>query len=659
MVHGAQRALSRESLGSEDVSAEIHRWLSRVSALLVGGLLGLLAGCEPVCIDEDLDGLGTNCALGPDCDDDNAARGPDCDAVPPPDCALHPTATGCPCLAGTLIACFDGPEGAVDVGLCRGGRARCVSGHIGACSGGVGPVAERCDGADQDCDGLTDEGALSPCGGCDGACSGGVWGGSASPFDPSMASPTGTLERTARGELTLTRHTESTGTVWVANSAEATVSRIDEERLAETARYATGAAEPSRVAIDAEGDAWIANRAFDGQSTLIEIAGTEARCADLNGNGTIETSRGPSEVLPFGADECVLRSFEVGAPREIARALAIDGDRGLDEISGGDLWVGLHDGQAVEEIDGTTGALLQRIPTPGFAPYAAAFDPWGTLYLISRDGQLARIDRTTTPPTLTIVEVPLACWLLYSLAIDREGRVALSGFSCDRATLYDPGRNSFTSITTAPSPRGAISGDRLYLAHTGASVSELGLDPFTVRRTFDLTGEAGPTETIGIALGRYVWAISRESAAGAPGVATAIDPASGSILGSVPVGFAPHTQGDLTGIQRFDVPATGSLDHVFSGCGDGMTRWIAVHVAADLGSNGTLTVESRHAATEGELEGASFGLLGELSASSPPYPLSLPGGGVLEVRVTLNANAHFGGPRLTRIGVEWACPGPD
>jgi len=632
-------------------------------ALLAASLLG----CDPQCIDRDLDGLGEHCALGPDCDDDNAARGADCDIVPAPDCTSDPTETGCPCLAGTLADCFPGPDAAFDVGVCQPGRARCIAGHFGLCTGSIAPRAEGCDGLDQDCDGRTDEGVLSPCGGCDAACGGGVWGSAANPFDVEGAVPDGALELTAIGALTLTRRVESTGVVWVPASDGAVVSRIDEATLSETARYATGAAEPSRVAIDAQDDAWIATRVFEGQSTLLEIAGSLERCVDLDGSGTIETSHGPSEVLPFGADECVLRSLEVGAPREVARALAIDGDTGLDEASGGDVWVGLHDGQAIEEIDGLSGALLQRISTPGFAPYAAAFDPWGTLYFLSRDGQLARVDRSTRPASVEVIEVPIACWLLYSLAIDRDGRLLLSGFSCDRSTLYDPGTGLFSGIDTAESPRGAIVGEdgRFWLAHTGAEVSAISRGPLRVTSRIDLfEGGMHPIETVGIGVGRYVWAISREaglSETDDPGLATAIDPETGAIVASIPVGRGPHTQGDLTGIQRFAVARDGSLTYRFTGCdADAMTEWVALHLAADLGSDGGIAFEARHGADVSSLEAAPFESVVTLEdGSGGRYPVTYPAGGIVEVRVTLSASARFGGPRLERVGLEWMCPGPD
>ena len=39
-------------------------------------------GCESTCVDSDLDGYGPHCALGPDCDENNADRTDDCDVVP-------------------------------------------------------------------------------------------------------------------------------------------------------------------------------------------------------------------------------------------------------------------------------------------------------------------------------------------------------------------------------------------------------------------------------------------------------------------------------------------------------------------------------------------------------------------------------------------------
>jgi hypothetical protein len=66
---------------------------------------------------------------------------------------------GCPCSAGATQPC--GP----DSGVCSRGTQTCSpEGSWGACEGGVEPAAEVCDGEDNDCDGLTDEELTISCG---------------------------------------------------------------------------------------------------------------------------------------------------------------------------------------------------------------------------------------------------------------------------------------------------------------------------------------------------------------------------------------------------------------------------------------------------------------------------------------------------------------
>ena len=53
--------------------------------------------------------------------------------------------------------CYTGPGGTVGKGVCRGGTRSCAGGRWGGCQGEVVPVAESCNGKDDDCDGKTDE----------------------------------------------------------------------------------------------------------------------------------------------------------------------------------------------------------------------------------------------------------------------------------------------------------------------------------------------------------------------------------------------------------------------------------------------------------------------------------------------------------------------
>ncbi|MCZ7685198.1 MAG: putative metal-binding motif-containing protein [Sandaracinaceae bacterium] len=103
-----------------------------------------------------------------DCDDTRRSINPsaaevcdgednDCDGVVDP---------GCPCVAGETRPCGapDGAGGILIEGECAAGTQSCdSSGAWGTCEGDVRPVAESCNGADDDCDGSTDEGVTSRC----------------------------------------------------------------------------------------------------------------------------------------------------------------------------------------------------------------------------------------------------------------------------------------------------------------------------------------------------------------------------------------------------------------------------------------------------------------------------------------------------------------
>jgi MYXO-CTERM domain-containing protein len=98
---------------------------------------------------------------------------------------------GCECSAGQTRSC------GVDAGTCRSGTQTCTGGTWGDCVGYTGPTTETCDGTDEDCDGTVDEGCLCAegdtraCGLAAGectagtqTCSGGAWGGCAGAVEP-------------------------------------------------------------------------------------------------------------------------------------------------------------------------------------------------------------------------------------------------------------------------------------------------------------------------------------------------------------------------------------------------------------------------------------------------------------------------------------------
>jgi hypothetical protein len=85
----------------------------------------------------------------------------------------------CVCADGEKMSC------GTNTGECEKGNITCYNGTWGSeCEGGIAPLAEACNGLDDDCDGSTDESLTRQCGNETGAClfgtqtcSNGVWGG--------------------------------------------------------------------------------------------------------------------------------------------------------------------------------------------------------------------------------------------------------------------------------------------------------------------------------------------------------------------------------------------------------------------------------------------------------------------------------------------------
>ncbi len=65
---------------------------------------------------------------------------------------------GCTCVPGETRPCFAGPPDRRNVGICADGIEACTEfGIWGACSSGVSPTIEACNGSDDDCNGITDD----------------------------------------------------------------------------------------------------------------------------------------------------------------------------------------------------------------------------------------------------------------------------------------------------------------------------------------------------------------------------------------------------------------------------------------------------------------------------------------------------------------------
>ena len=68
------------------------------------------------------------------------------------------------CVEGEKIACYSGDPTKIGIGVCAAGAQTCSGGMFGPCEGEVLPGVEVCNGADDDCNGQTDELGTETCG---------------------------------------------------------------------------------------------------------------------------------------------------------------------------------------------------------------------------------------------------------------------------------------------------------------------------------------------------------------------------------------------------------------------------------------------------------------------------------------------------------------
>jgi streptogramin lyase len=578
-------------------------------------LLAIAVGLLCFSCNDVAPGGQTGCVNGRCPDAGNGANPPVNEPRDPtdPECVAEPELPGCPCDEGSSVACYTGPESTRNVGICSDGVQRCTDRRWAVCADEVQPLSQEvCNRQDDNCNGETDEGVTNQCGTCGQNCGPALHGpANGTPFDEPVANSG--LQRDDDGNIGLVPgeagEVFETNYLWVANSGEATVSKVHTINLREVARYpsvgpnnagllANQEHSPSRTAIDLVGDAYVANRFFEGQGSVTKFATREEDCVDRNRNGRIETSRDannngiidvndPNEFVGQN-DECILWTVAVGRLAAIPRALAID--LGDANSPNGNVWVGCFDERTFYKLSGVDGSLVAGLPNPvsiPHSPYGAVLDADSILWSTSLGAgvvppsTVVGID-TTTHRAGSSIGFPRNG--SYGIAIDGRGRLWFGGFFAQLLTSYDPridanghpvadplaGGGAWRHIPTTNMVRG-VSADgqgRIWAAtNEGGSVAAWDTDTLQSLGNYRIGG-AGAVG-VGVDFQGYVWGISQSG-----NVATRIDPDGILPNADVSVGQSPYTYSDFSGfsLRQFARPR-GTYRQVIKGCDKMHTAW--------------------------------------------------------------------------------------
>lgn len=557
---------------------------------------------------------------------------------------------------------------------------------------------DTCNGEDDDCDGSVDEFVSEVCGICDVGCTSEPTPGPREPWQEPTDENSNAVIVDDGGAITLTRADMESFAIWVANTDDSTVSKLDSRTNVELARYVTvltsepggrpefqvAGATPSRTAVDQNFDAYVANRAFGQQGTVTKYANSEINCIDRNNNGVIDTSRdlngdGAIDTDPAVGeylgqqDECILWTVAVGANNGVPRALAV----GLAPPDGllGNVYVGLHGARQVCRLDPGNGATQACVDTPNFRPYGAAADGRGNVWLVSRDDDqgLAFVDSSDQftqipdePPCNAGQPQP------YGVSVDASNRAYFVTSNCAADSIYRYDHyNGQTweqaTIPTGGTQRGiAVDRDSLWVAISGNGQNDWGGGSDRIER-FALESLAyqgayrlptGRSQVgVGVSFDGSVWAISQGTNS-----ASRLDP---TLPEGDPgrwiersVGTTPYTYSDFIGfgLNTF-VDPRGFYRFVLEGCGAAMeTVWSGVRHVSDLPAGTRVVVNVRSADSRAELAAAPWvGPFSDNPARLSEAPGPVPQGDFLEVELVLSTANQEEAPRVFGVEVAKEC----
>ena len=537
-----------------------------------------------------------------------------------------------------------------EAGACSGTRT-CTADGLSECTAQE-QAEEVCNGRDDDCDGLTDEGVQSPCGGCNTDCS--------FDIDVTVDQGIGTSSTPQRFDITTEQVFEGNPHIWIANSAENTVSRLNTKTGCEEARYAV-CKDPSRTAVGVDGAGVVGCR---GDGFVYKISVDSAVCVDSNNNGVIDTSADangdcviqPDEMVPN--DECIVwKTQPITAGSPCARAAGIDAE--------GHIWVGMWNAKQLFQLHRDTGAVLTN-HSINMSPYGLAIDREGIIWVASRDpnGVLLKVH----PDTGVINSWTNPAGENYGLAVDPfNGVWVATGWATSGLARFDMITETWQTYTNGgeatrgvavrlnTNEAGLVTGATVYASQyagectTNQYVTAIDAETGTLLPVVDIGSGMGP---VGVAIDSdgYLWTVNQ-----CANSASKIDAVTGELIGTYPVGNGPYTYSDMTGYALKTITTVSRrTSKRLTGWETGSTYWKSLTFDAEFPNDKTsLTVTFRTGESADVMESQEWSETYGPFTSAGTFPVPIERSGyILDVQFTLASQSTSVFPTLNGFTVE-------
>lgn len=334
--------------------------------------------------------------------------------------------------------------------------------------------------------------------------------------------------------------------IWVANSGEGTISKIDTQTLQEQGRYVVrpdSAGSPSRTSVNLSGDVAVANR----MGGVTKVYADVADCQDTNGTPGIQTSTSAT-ALSWGVEECIAwyTPFDYTTQRPVAWSPGVL-DPGTCEYTSQKLWTAggqnsVADSLTVHRLNGETGAVEETIAMPDvfhgyFGAYGGAVNQAGDFWFITYDlpSTLVHVDAKTLAYEKITVPDGLCP---YGFAVDNKGRPWTGSF-CQASARYTPETATWDQFPVLGYGLQQDAEGRMWIADYSLPGTRA-IDPESLQTLTSIMLPSGSVKGVSIDFYGYVWVVDMSQSA------FRIDPETQQFQ-SYDGLVGPYTYSDMTG----------------------------------------------------------------------------------------------------------------